>query len=82
MPILTRRELEQFSVPPGSITLWWLGQAGFIVKTPAGKLVAIDPYLSNSCQAIGQEIGVNMERMTPPKVHRQPTIYWRSISTS
>ena len=66
MPPLTRGQLEAFRVPPRSIALWWLGQAGFIVKTPAGKIVAIDPYLSNSCQALGQEIGVDMQRMTPP----------------
>jgi L-ascorbate 6-phosphate lactonase len=66
MPTLTRGQLEQFRVPPRSITLWSLGQAGFIAKSPAGKVVAIDPYLSNSCKAVGEQMGVNMDRMTPP----------------
>ena len=66
MRTVTIHELERFCVPPGRITLWWLGQAGFLVKTPAGKLVAIDPYLSNSCQAIGEQLGFDMDRLVPP----------------
>lgn len=39
---------------PGTICVFWLGQAGFIVKTPLGKLIAIDPYLSDYCEhAVG-----------------------------
>jgi L-ascorbate 6-phosphate lactonase len=30
--------------------LWWLGQAGFALKTPAGAVVLVDPYLSDSCE--------------------------------
>ena len=40
-----------YAVPPRSATLWWLGQAGLIVKSPAGALVAVDPYLTNHCTA-------------------------------
>ncbi len=38
----------------GSCTLgiFWLGQAGFILKTPAGAVIAIDPYLSDSCERL------------------------------
>jgi L-ascorbate 6-phosphate lactonase len=66
MKPLTREELRRFSVPDGSLTLWWLGQAGFVVKSPAGKLVAIDPYLTNACKAIGDRFGFNMDRLVPP----------------
>jgi len=65
MPVLTRQQLRDFRVPAGSLTLWWLGQAGFIVKSPGGKLVAIDPYLSNSCRAVGEQLGFDMDRMVP-----------------
>jgi L-ascorbate 6-phosphate lactonase len=65
MPILTREQLRDHCVPAGALTLWWLGQAGFLAKSPGGALVAVDPYLSNSCQAIGAEGGFDMERMMP-----------------
>ncbi len=68
MTVLTMQQLRQFRVPPGAITLWWLGQAGFIAKSPGGKIVAIDPYLSNSCKALGDEGGVNMDRLVPPPI--------------
>jgi len=37
-------------IAPGSVGVFFLGQAGFILKTPAGKLIAVDPYLSNCCE--------------------------------
>ncbi len=66
MQTITRRDLQSFQVPPHAITLWWLGQAGFLVKTPAGKIAAIDPYLSNSCKALGEQFGFDMDRQVPP----------------
>ena len=55
-----------FHVPPGAITLWWLGQSGYLIKSPQGRLLAIDPYLSNSCKAIGDDYGFDMDRLVPP----------------
>jgi L-ascorbate 6-phosphate lactonase len=52
-------------VPHGGITLWWLGQAGAILKSPAGKIIAVDPYLTNSCKAIGDQFGFDMDRRVP-----------------
>lgn len=57
--------LDQCVVPRGSVALAWLGQAGFILKSPQGHILAIDPYLSNSCKAIGESINVNMDRQIP-----------------
>ncbi len=54
------------AVPPGHLALWWLGQAGFLIKTPGGVTAALDPYLSNSCKAIGEAAGFDMDRMVPP----------------
>ncbi len=34
----------------GTLKVFFLGQAGFIIKTPRGELTAIDPYLSNCCE--------------------------------
>ncbi len=61
-----RRQILDHVVPPGSVTLWWLGQGGVVLKSPGGRIVAIDPYLTNSCKAIGDQFGFNMDRMVPP----------------
>lgn len=37
-------------VERGSVGVFFLGQAGFLLKTADGRLVAIDPYLSNCCE--------------------------------
>src|SRR5262245_45758858 len=31
----------------GALAVWWLGQSGFLIKSPRGSLL-IDPYLSDS----------------------------------
>jgi L-ascorbate 6-phosphate lactonase len=66
MATLTLAQIRAHQVPPGCVTLWWLGQGGFLVQSPAGKLLAIDPYLSNSCKAIGDAVGLNFDRLVPP----------------
>ena len=43
------REIREFPVPRGTVALWFLGQNGFIFKSPEGTLLAIDLYLTNSC---------------------------------
>ncbi|CAN5775285.1 MBL fold metallo-hydrolase [soil metagenome] len=58
-------QIKKCRVPRGSMGLAWLGQAGFLIKSPAGVVVALDPYLSDSCAAIGRSIGVNMKRQVP-----------------
>ena len=72
----TRRYLR---AARGSLTLWWLGQAGFVIKSPGGKLVVIDPYLSNSAKAIGEQHGLNLDRLVPPPC--APSDWWESICT-
>ena len=62
---LTLNELRGFSVPNGSLTAWWLGQSGYILKSPQGVLVAIDPYLSNVCKEDGDRYGMDADRRMP-----------------
>lgn len=66
MNLVTLSQIKAHPTPPGSFTLWWLGQAGFLVKSPAGKVIALDPYLTNSCKAVGVEAGFDMDRLVPP----------------
>lgn len=66
MQTISREQLRNHRVPPKAMTLWWLGQSGFLIKSPQGRLLVIDPYLSNSCKAIGDDYGFDMDRLVPP----------------
>jgi len=59
------RAIARCKVPPRSVALAWLGQAGFVMKSPHGVTLALDPYLSNSCEALGKEAGFDMSRSFP-----------------
>ena len=43
-------DIRGLNVPENSVGVFWAGQAGFIIKTPEGKLIGIDLYLSNCCE--------------------------------
>ena len=45
-------EIRDRRVADGSLRLWWLGQAGFAVKTPAGRVLYVDPYLSDAAERL------------------------------
>jgi L-ascorbate 6-phosphate lactonase len=56
-------------VQPGEkeLALVWLGQAGFLIKTRKGKIILIDPYLSDYVNRVLQkENGQAFRRMTSP----------------
>jgi L-ascorbate 6-phosphate lactonase len=59
------RDIQAFTVPAKSLAVWWLGQAGFIIKSPAGKTVVIDPYLSDVCSQMASPSGLNFFRAFP-----------------
>ena len=65
---LTMEQLRMHPVPSGALTVWWLGQASFIVGSPGGKRVAIDPYLSNACKMRGERVGLDADRRFPPPI--------------
>ena len=48
-------------VSPGQVALFYLGQAGFAFKTAAGKLLYLDPYLSDVANRL-----FGFKRMQPP----------------
>jgi L-ascorbate 6-phosphate lactonase len=64
--MILRQHILDYVVPAGNITLWWLGQAGFVFKSPGGRTVVIDPYLTNSAKADGAPGGWNFDRMVLP----------------
>ena len=59
------QEIRAFRVDKGSVAIWWLGQNGYIFKTPEGTLVSTDMYLSNNCAMAYQNSGVDLSRRVP-----------------
>ena len=59
------KSVRSFKVDHGSVALWWLGQMGYLIKTPAGTLFSVDAYLTNSCKKIGDSMGMNLDRKVP-----------------
>lgn len=43
-------EIEGYRVREGAVCFWWLYQAGIVLKSPGGTMVAIDPYLSDAAR--------------------------------
>jgi L-ascorbate metabolism protein UlaG (beta-lactamase superfamily) len=41
------QQIRELAVAPGTVALVWLGQASFVLKSPRGTIVMIDPYLSD-----------------------------------
>lgn len=52
-------------VPANAIALWFVGQNGFLLKSAAGTVVAIDPYLTDSCAAKYKHLGLDLGRQVP-----------------
>lgn len=44
------QKISSLNVPEQKVGVCFLGQAGFLFKTAAGQLIAVDPYLSDCCQ--------------------------------
>jgi L-ascorbate metabolism protein UlaG (beta-lactamase superfamily) len=42
------RSIRDLTVEPGHLAVFWLGGAGFAFKTAGGKIVYVDPYLSDA----------------------------------
>ena len=59
------QEIREFPVSRNEVAIWWLGQNGFIFKTPEGTLVSTDLYLTNSCCDAYADLGVDLNRQVP-----------------
>ncbi len=58
-------EIRSTSVEPGCLAIWWLAQAGFVFKTPGGKIVYTDPCLTDYTQRSLPEFGDGFKRLAP-----------------
>jgi L-ascorbate 6-phosphate lactonase len=54
------KKMQGTAVQDGQVALFYIAQAGFCIKTPAGKTIFIDPYLSDACERL-----FNFKRMIP-----------------
>lgn len=43
---------NHYEVKEGELALFWLGQAGFLIKNSKGETLAVDPYLSDAVERI------------------------------
>lgn len=57
--------IRQHVVPDGSFAIWFLGQNGFVLKDATGPLIAIDPYLTNSCAVSFADLPFRLDRQLP-----------------
>ena len=46
-PVSLEQQISSLSVPPGAAACVWLGQGGYLFKSPLGTSVMVDAYLSN-----------------------------------
>lgn len=58
--------LENCRPAAGTIAVFWLGQASYIVKTAGLKVIGIDLYLSDFVGKSFPEMGLGFKRLTPP----------------
>jgi L-ascorbate 6-phosphate lactonase len=58
-------EIRGFPVPRKSVAIWWLGQNGFIFKTPEGTVAGVDMYLTDSCADLMRDQGFDLSRKVP-----------------
>jgi L-ascorbate 6-phosphate lactonase len=60
--------IRETQVAPGSLAIFWLGQAGFAFKSAGGKIVYTDPYLTDYVQRALPEYGLGFKRVMPKLV--------------
>ncbi len=58
-------DIKQLRVEPGSLAIFWLGQAGFVYKTPGGTIVYVDAYLSDCVHRLLGDVRYGFKRIMP-----------------
>lgn len=66
MKLVNQIATEQ--VPAGQLAAWWLGGSGFVLKSPGGTRIYIDPYLTDSANAIFGVARASEPLITPEEV--------------
>ena len=45
--------VKSAKVSPSEVAIWWIGQAGYIIKTSEDKVIFIDAFLSEELLELG-----------------------------
>ncbi len=61
-------EVRSAKALPGTAILWWLGQAGFVLKSSGGAVVFVDPYLSDAAHRLHGFRRLSVPPMEPDEV--------------
>jgi len=61
---------------PGAFALFFLGQAGFVLKTAEGKVIYVDPYFSDACNRM-----FGFKRIIPPPIAADDVVVDLFITT-
>ncbi len=56
-------DVREARVQPDTLALWFLGQNGWLIKSPGGTVIAVDPYLSDCCNPSRR--GLDLARRVP-----------------
>jgi L-ascorbate 6-phosphate lactonase len=75
------KKIQETQVEPGSLAIFWLGQAGFAFKTPAGKIVYTDPYFTDYVQRVLPEYGLAFKRVMPKLIEAEEAAADYIVST-
>jgi L-ascorbate 6-phosphate lactonase len=70
-------KVRDTKVQPGELAIFWISQAGFVYKTPAGKVIYVDPYLTDCVHRMLPEYGYGFRRImgTPIESHEVEADY-------
>lgn len=59
-------KIKSLQVKPNTVSIFWIGQAGFAMKTEKGKIILLDPYLTDSVHhELSAEYGWGFKRLAP-----------------
>jgi L-ascorbate 6-phosphate lactonase len=61
-------QIRDLQVGPGSLAIFWLAQAGFVYKTPAGTIVYVDAYLSDCVHRMLKDEMYGFKRIMPSPI--------------
>lgn len=70
------KRIAETQVTPGQVAVFWLGQAGFAFKTAAGRIIYIDPYLSDAAERL-----FGFRRLMPSPLRPEEVVADAVIST-
>ncbi len=57
------QDIHAFRPPSGTLAVWWLGQMGYVFKSPEGATLGVDLYLTDSCATL--EADLDLRRRKP-----------------